>query len=696
MFTKRKVSLLVAFLLLGILIVACQPQQVEVTRVVEQEVTRVVVEEVVEEGEVVEVTRVVTEVVEVPAEGEEAGPAEFVAPRPDTYTFLSFGDVDTLDPALMYDNVSSGVVNNVYEPLIYFNDTDATSFVPWLATEVPSVENGGISEDGLTYTFNIREGVTFHEGGTLEPHDVEYTFERGLLQSDVGGPQWLYIEPMMGYVSGDITEEIAEGAYAGDPEGLKTNASPEELLAVCEKAKASVESDDAAGTVTFNLAQPWSPFLATLAAYGGRIVDSEWVIEQGDWDGSCETWADFYSPGSENSTLTSIANGTGPYMLDHWTPGEEWVMVANENYWRPEGEPPWEGGPSGVAKIKTVIYRVVNEWGTRFAALQAGDAETVQVNDDVKPQVMPLVGEICDWQTRECTPTENPNGPLRLWEPLPGTSRTDVFLNFNAVTDEQGNNPYIGSGQLDGNGIPPDFFSDINVRRAMNNCFDYDLYLAEAYNGNGVRNNGPIIQGMLGYNPDGEMYEFDLDQCAAELEQAWGGVLPETGFRFSIAFNTGNTLRQTAAEILQANLGSINENYQVEIVGLPWPTYLRAFRAVQLPVAISGWGEDIHDPHNWVQPFTFGTYAGRQNLPEELVAQFQDLASRAVQATDNAVREELYYELQQLHHDQAIQITLIQPDQYQFEHRWVEGYPYFLSADEFYVTFYNMSLKGAE
>ena len=37
---------------------------------------------------------------------------------------------------------------------------------PLLAMEVPSVENGCISEDGLTYTFNIREGVTFHNGGT--------------------------------------------------------------------------------------------------------------------------------------------------------------------------------------------------------------------------------------------------------------------------------------------------------------------------------------------------------------------------------------------------------------------------------------------------------------------------------------------------------------------------------------------------
>jgi ribosomal protein S6--L-glutamate ligase len=55
----------------------------------------------------------------------------------------------------------------------------------------------------------------------------------------------------------------------------------------------------------------------------------------------------------------------------------------------------------------------------------------------------------------------------------------------------------------------------------MNYCFDFDTHIAEAQTPPGaVRNNGPIITGMLGYNPDVPMYELDLDQCAAELEQA--------------------------------------------------------------------------------------------------------------------------------------------------------------------------------
>ncbi|MEZ4518967.1 MAG: hypothetical protein R3C44_19815 [Chloroflexota bacterium] len=77
----------------------------------------------------------------------------------------------------------------------------------------------------------------------------------------------------MGYTSGDVTEGIQDGAFAGDPEGLQANATPEELAATCELVKAAVVADDAAGTVTFNLAQPWGPLLATLAGTWGSVMD---------------------------------------------------------------------------------------------------------------------------------------------------------------------------------------------------------------------------------------------------------------------------------------------------------------------------------------------------------------------------------------------------------------------------------------
>jgi len=181
---------------------------------------------------------------------------------------------------------------------------------------------------------------------------------------------------------------------------------------------------------------------------------------------------------------------------------------------------------------------------------------------------------------------------------------------------------------------------------------------------------------MLGYNEDGPQYSLDLDACAAELEQAWGGVLPETGFRFQMAYNTGNVTRQTIGEILATNLNAINENYVVEIIGLPWPSFLRAFRGGNLPAIVSGWGEDIHDPHNWVQPYTVGTYAFRQHMPEDLRQQFVELVNAGVAAADNAEREQVYYALQQLVYDEAPTVYLAQALGARYEQRYTHGWYY--------------------
>jgi len=703
MLNRKLAFLAVLVMVVPMVLAACGPTPEPVVKTV---VETVVVEQtkiVEKEGKVETIIETVVETVEVEvpvevevtAAPEDVAPAEIVAPRPDTYTFVQFGDPDTLDPNLNYETSGGELIMNVAEGLIFYNFNDGTSFVPQLATEVPSLDNGGISEDGLTYTFNIREGVTFHNGNDLTPSDFEYTFERGLLQSSPDGPMWLMIEPIMGYSSGDITEEIGGGEYAGDPEALKANASAEELVALCESVKEQIVADDDAGTLTIQLAMPWGPFRATIAQGWGMTLDKEWAMENGAWDWSCDTWVDQeYAMTSENDPLTEIINGTGPYMLDHWTPGEEWVLVANENYWRKDGEEVWPGGPSGVARIKRIVYKNVTEWGTRFAMLQAGDAENVAVPLANRPQVDQFVGEFCDWETFECEPNaDNPEGMLRKWGGLPSVSRTNVFMNFD-LSQEEGVNQYSGSGQLDGNGIPPDFFADIHVRKAFNYCFDYDTFISDAQNGQGVRNNGPIIRDMLGYNPDGFYYPFDIEKCEAELAEAHGGALPETGFRFQMAYNTGNVTRQTACNILQSNLRGINSAYQIECLGLPWPTMLRSFRAGQLPAGASGWIEDIHDPHNWAQPFTVGTYAGRQNLPDELKAQFQELVTAGAIEADPAKREQIYFELQEMYQDNAIQITLSQATGVRYEQRWMKDW--FFRVGQFGGYFYAYGLVGGE
>ena len=73
----------------------------------------------------------------------------------------------------------------------------------------------------------------------------------------------------------------------------------------------------------------------------------------------CATWQNFYGKTSDELNETPLGtseNGTGPFKLDHWTPGEEIVLIANEDYWRTE--PAWEGGPTGAPALKKDHHEV--------------------------------------------------------------------------------------------------------------------------------------------------------------------------------------------------------------------------------------------------------------------------------------------------------------------------------------------------
>jgi len=219
MFTNKKWMILIALAAMAAMMLpACAPPATPEVIIKEVPVEKKVVETVIVEKEV-PVEKKVVETVVVEKEKEvvvTATPApptaiEFVAPRPDTYTYVTFGDIDTMDPNLCYDTASAALIMNTMEGLLFFNREKMTGYVPVLATEVPSVENGGISKDGKTYTFHIRQGVTFHNGNDLTASDFEYAFQRGLIQSDPNGPQWLLIEPIIGYASGDITCPLRPG-----------------------------------------------------------------------------------------------------------------------------------------------------------------------------------------------------------------------------------------------------------------------------------------------------------------------------------------------------------------------------------------------------------------------------------------------------------------------------------------------------
>lgn len=148
--------------------------------------------------------------------------------------------------------------------------------------------------------------------------------------------------------------------------------------------------------------------------------------------------------------------------------------------------------------------------------------------------------------------------------------------------------------------MPPEFFSDIHVRRGFNYCFDWDTYIQEVLHGDAVKPRGPIIRGLQGYRADSPVYTYDLAKCAEELAQAWGGQLPEIGFQLRtwVAETAGTTPGTNEWDLLADSLAQVNPKYKSSTVTLDWPTIGDNMNRGRFAITGIGWGEDYHDASN--------------------------------------------------------------------------------------------------
>jgi peptide/nickel transport system substrate-binding protein len=165
--------LVVIFLLLAIgLLASCEaePTEVDVVRTV------IVTETIIEEGESVEVTRIVEVPVTVIAEAPEPVVEEVAEEEgPSGQLKISeTSDIVTVDPKYLRGRETQNVVRLMFDSL-YHRD-DEMQIIPWLAT---SLEN----PDELTWRFHLREGVKFHDGNDFKANDVKFSIER-LLEDD--------------------------------------------------------------------------------------------------------------------------------------------------------------------------------------------------------------------------------------------------------------------------------------------------------------------------------------------------------------------------------------------------------------------------------------------------------------------------------------------------------------------------------
>src|SRR5262249_29474241 len=155
-------------------------------------------------------------------------------------------------------------------------------------------------------------------------------------------------------------------------------------------------------------------------------------------------------------------------------------------------------------------------------------------------------------------------------------SRTDIFFNF-AISSTSS---FIGSGQLDGSGVPPNFFADPQVRKAFNYCFDWSAYLKQVQLGEGTQSFDVMLPGEIGYSDQDPHYSYNLSSCqeefqSATLKAANGHSLWDTGFSLTLPYATDDTAGQVSTQILSQNLKAANPKFVATpkaLSGTDWET----------------------------------------------------------------------------------------------------------------------------
>lgn len=233
-----------------------------------------------------------------------------------------------MDPHSSQLDVSAYVQRNVFDSLLAL-DPDTGEFVPWLATA------WDISEDGLTYTFTLREDVTFHDGEPFNADAVVANFEH------IAAPETASAQALA-MIGGDL--------FTG--------------------ANATSEFE-----VELTLSEPFAPLLTNLTtAFTGFYSPA--VLQSATQD-------DISAGGPE------VSVGTGPFVLAQYTPQQKLVFTPNTDYaWGPQLRDVDAEPLAAQPDIDSLTVRILPEEATRVGALQSGQADvSVDLTDNALTQL---------------------------------------------------------------------------------------------------------------------------------------------------------------------------------------------------------------------------------------------------------------------------------------------------------------------
>ena len=203
--------------------------------------------------------------------------------------------------------------------MIFDRLVEATSVGEGQSEIIPGLaESWEISDDGLVYTFHLRQGVKFHNGEDFSAEDVKYTFER-MLWPETGALNQDFITPIKG----------AQAVMNGETRDLEGIRIVDEY------------------TIEMTLSEPFGAFLASLATPGCSIYHKETTE----------------AAGKDFGLVPEKTIGTGPYIASKWVLNDEKLVVRNDNYWR--GTPPLDG----------ISWKVVPDADTMRMMFESGELD---------------------------------------------------------------------------------------------------------------------------------------------------------------------------------------------------------------------------------------------------------------------------------------------------------------------------------
>ncbi len=448
-----------------------------------------------------------------------------------TLTFPILGDFGTLDPAVADAETDSEIQQNVWDGLVKFDQS--LNIVPDLATEVPQA-----TDNGLTYTFKLRQDVTFSNGDKFTSKDVLYSWNRAAAYQ---GSYSTNLSAIEGYGT------VAKNQKAG-----------KELQALLEKSDPSVTMTGLTApdpyTVKVKLSAPAGWLLTALAMSGvtGQIVDMNAVKNDPDnW------W-----------TNPATAIGTGPFKMTAYTPKQSVDFAAVDNWW---------GSPKPTLK-KVHIDISVNNASTAITKYEQGGYDIVGYGGYSNLPVADIL---------RIQQSSSEKGQLLLHPKV----RT-YWVSFNMVSDSsrQAKGPFTMDQGQSAKDLRTAFALAVDKKKLVDTVCQ-GIVCTQATGGLIP----PTLIGYMGDNQD-PLAKFDAAKAKQLLQSADPNGTKTKGLKY--AYDPENPLNVAAAQFLQAQWKE-NLGVQVDLLPVAHSPFIKGRLKGDYALSRDGWQADYNHPQDW-------------------------------------------------------------------------------------------------